>query len=131
MILAHNFLKADNLADAYALKLSHYFAYSFIPLTSSLDIKTLHVIKSERECLMNNPTGNYYAIPKDTLLLLSKNQVVAMIGVLADANFTPKFEEKGFYLLYGDVNAYHIGKILKEIQYDSYNARLATKASSF
>ena len=131
MILAHNFLKAEDLANAYALKLSHYFAYSFIPLTANLDIRCLHVAKNDRECLMNDPSGNYYAIPKDTLLLYAKDQVAAMVGVLADANFKPKFDEKGFYLLFGDVNAYHVGQVLKEIQYDSYNARLATKAGSF
>ena len=131
MILAHNFLKANDLANAYALKLSHYFAYSFIPLTGSLSRKGLHVVKNERECLMNNPTGNYYAIPSDTLLLLSNQEVVAMVGVLADEKYMPKFEEHGFYLLFGDVNAYHVGQVLKEIDYDSYNARLATKGGSF
>ncbi|MBP5783543.1 hypothetical protein J6W32_02985 [bacterium] len=131
MILAHNFLKADDLANAYALKLSHYFAYSFIPLTGSLNRKKLHVTKNEKECLMTNLSGNYYAIPADTLLLECGKDVAAMVGVLASGDYTPKFEEKGFYLLFGDVNAYHVGQVLKTIDYDSYNARLATKGGSF
>ena len=131
MILAHNFLKAEDLANAYALKLSHYFAYSFIPLTGSLSRKGLHLVKNEKECLMNDPTGNYYAIPSDTLLLLSNQEVVAMVAVLADEKYVPKFEEHGFYILFGDVNPYHVSQVLKTINYDSYNARLATKGGSF
>ena len=131
MVLAHNFLKANDLSNMKALLYSHYLAFPFLAISKKLDLKKVKLETLKTDVDIYDENNNQYTIYKNNLVLKQNKEIVAALGLITNASYLPKLDDDGFYLLFGNNDWYETTKMLRKNQLNTYSARLSTKEVSF
>ena len=131
MVLAHNFLKANDLSNMKALLYSHYLAYPFLAITKNLDLKKVkfEILKSDLE--IEDENNNKYTLYRNNLVLKQNKDLVAALGLITNVSYLPKLDDDGFYLLFGNNDWYETTKMLRMNHLNTYTSKLSTKEVSF
>ncbi|MBR4486228.1 hypothetical protein IKS57_02520 [bacterium] len=102
MVLAHNFLKANDLSNMKALLYSHYLAFPFLAISKKLDLKKVKLETLKTDVDIYDENNNQYTIYKNNLVLKQNKEIVAALGLITNASYLPKLDDDGFYLLFGN-----------------------------